>query len=307
MSKTPAFHVEVLDLEFQRTPGLIASFLIFAPNGHFLIETGPDSCREALVAGLERHGLTPEAIDAVVLTHIHLDHAGGAGWWARQGTTVYVHEIGARHLIDPSKLLASATRIYGERMKPLWGEILAAPASRVEALEDGDRFEVGGLPVEALYTPGHARHHIAYRICDVAFVGDSLGIRGGTIPWLDLPAPPPEFDRELWQTSLERLRSEDLALIYRTHFGPRSDVAEEIDRIEGLIERSTRTIRELVEAGRGRAAIIEHFGRWMVDDIVARGHERALVEREVKLNPRYMSVDGILRYWAKRGVGPPGA
>src|SRR5690606_8936954 len=115
-----------------------AVYLLVGPDGPVLIETGPGSTLPAVRAALAAHGFAPADVRAVLLTHIHLDHAGAAGWWAQQGTPIYVHHVGAPHLIDPTKLLASATRIYGDNMGPLWGEMLAAPAERVTPLHDGD-------------------------------------------------------------------------------------------------------------------------------------------------------------------------
>ena len=295
-----SLRIETLDLEFQGIPGLIASFLIFAPDGLLLVETGPGSTHAALARGLGDHGLEPGDIDFVFLTHIHLDHAGAAGWWAQQGATVCVHEIGAPHLIDPSRLIRSATRIYGDRMETLWGDILPAPADRVLAIADGDVVEAAGLEVRAIYTPGHASHHHAYRIGRVAFVGDSMGIRGGSIPWLDLPAPPPEFDLETWKSSLDRLRTEGLETIYRTHFGPRSDVAAELDRIQQLIERSAETIRAMLDDGVERDEMIDRYREWMVGVATDEGADPEALRGEECLNPRHMSVDGIARYWRKK-------
>jgi glyoxylase-like metal-dependent hydrolase (beta-lactamase superfamily II) len=267
--------IEIIDLEFQGQAGLIASFLIYGPEGHVLVESGPGSTLPAMKAGLERYGLEPGDIDYLFLTHIHFDHGGAAGWWAQQGTKVCVHPIGAPHLIDPTKLINSATRIYGDRMETLWGDILAAPAENVIAVEDGDVITAAGLEFQAIYTPG------------------------GT-PWLDLPAPPPEFDRELWKKSLDKLRAENLETIYRTHFGPRSNVAREIDEVERLIDGSTDKIHQFQSEGLERDEIITRFREWMVEFAAEDEEQADRLRADEVLNPRHMSVDGILRYWKKR-------
>ena len=292
--------VEILDLGYQGHPGLIASFLVFGPRGQVLVESGPGSTLPALVEGLAAHGLAPADIDTVFLTHIHFDHAGSAGWWAQQGARVCVQEKGARHLIDPSRLIKSARRIYGALMDVLWGDILPAPEERVLATVDGDVVEAAGLEFRAVYTPGHAGHHHAWRVGEVAFVGDAMGIRGGVIPWLDLPAPPPEFDLELWRESLEKLRAEGLGTVYRTHFGPRSDVDEEIDRIEELLESSAAKVRSMLDEGLERDEMIARYGEWMNGRARREGCDPSTVKGEEKLNPRAMSVDGIARYWRKK-------
>ena len=295
--------IEPLDLRYQGHPGLIASFLVFGPEGQALVECGPGSTLPALVDGLAARGLGPSDIDTVFLTHIHFDHAGSAGWWAQQGARVCVHEKGAPHLVDPSRLIKSARRIYGELMDTLWGDILPAPEERVRVTVDGDVVAAAGLEFRAIATPGHAGHHHAWRLGDVAFVGDALGIRGGAIPWLDLPAPPPEFDLELWLGSLDRLRAEGLETVYRTHFGPRSDVADEIDRVAELLASATGEVRSMLDAGLERDEMIARYGEWMNARARREGCDPAAAVGKSKLNPRDMSVDGIARYWRKKLEG----
>jgi len=292
--------IETLDLDFGQTPETIASFLVFGPKGPVLIETGPASTLPNLLARLEEHGVAPGDVRHVLVTHIHLDHAGAAGWWAQQGATVYVHPNGARHLIDPSKLLTSAERIYKERMAELWGQTLPAPAERVVAVEGDSTIEAAGLSFIALDTPGHARHHHVYRLGDVAFTGDAAGVRLGERHWIDLPAPPPEFDLEAWKTTLDRLRQENLGVIYRTHFGPTTDVSAQLDRFEAHLEEGAALVRDLMAEGLDRDSMIERYNGTMwtlasqdgVDDEMALAYELA--------NPRFISVDGIARYWRKR-------
>jgi glyoxylase-like metal-dependent hydrolase (beta-lactamase superfamily II) len=194
--------IETLDLEFGGLAEVIAAFLVFGQEGPVLVETGPGSTLPHLLDRLAEHGVEPEEIRHVLVTHIHLDHAGAAGWWAQRGAHVYVHEVGAPHLIDPTKLLASAGRIYGDRMDSLWGETLPAPAERVVAVEDGAVIEAAGLRIGAISTPGHAWHHHVFRLDDVAFVGDAAGIRIGDRTWIDIPAPPPEFEEGLDRASM---------------------------------------------------------------------------------------------------------
>lgn len=292
--------IETIDLEFQATPHAIASYLVVGPEAPVLVETGPSSTLPTLLARLADHGVRPEQVRDVLVTHIHLDHAGAAGWWARQGAKVYVHSVGAPHLIDPSKLLASASRIYGDQMEPMWGEILPAPVERVVAVDDGDHIRAGGLTFTALDTPGHARHHHVYRIGDIAFTGDAAGIRLPESRWIDLPAPPPEFDLEVWKSTLARLRREKLDVIYPTHFGPTSAVDEQLDGLEALLEEAVGQVRELMEEGLDRATMIPRFEQW----IRARAGDFGVDAQQISAyevpNPRDMSVDGIARYWRRR-------
>ena len=292
--------IETLDLDFGQTAETIAAFLVFGPEGPVLVETGPASTLPTLLARLEEHGVQPGDVRHVLVTHMHLDHAGAAGWWAQQGATVYVHPNGERHLIDPSKLLTSAERIYEDRMDSLWGRTVPAPAENVVAVKGDSTIEAAGLEFVALETPGHARHHHVYRLGDVAFTGDAAGVRLGERHWIDLPAPPPEFDLGAWKGTLTRLRSENLDTLYRTHFGPTSDVSVQLDQFEAHLEEGAALVRDMMAEGLDREAMIDRYNQTMwrlasadgVDDAAALAYELA--------NPRFMSVDGISRYWRKR-------
>jgi len=291
--------VDALDLEFQGTPRVIASFLVHGPQGAVLIETGPESTLPTLLDRLREHGVSPADVRDVLVTHIHLDHAGACGWWAQNGARVWVHPAGAPHLVDPSKLVSSAARIYGDRMDELWGTIRPAPAERVIAVEDGDVIEAAGLRITAVETPGHAYHHHVYRIDDVAFAGDAAGIKLPGNRWTDLPAPPPEFDLERWKKTLERLRGLGLRTLHRTHFGGTSDVAQELDEFEKVLVQAVEWIAEMSDAGLEREAMIAAFSARMrswAESIGTRGEDVRAYELA---NPRFMSVDGIVRYRAK--------
>ncbi|MDH3744772.1 MAG: MBL fold metallo-hydrolase [Acidobacteriota bacterium] len=292
--------IEILDLEFQQAQQVIASFLLFGDDGPVLVETGPGSTLSALISALASHGVAPGDVRHVLLSHIHLDHAGAAGWWAQQGAQIYVHPRGAPHLVDPSKLLASAQRIYGDRMDSLWGEILPAPSERVTAVGDGEVIDAGGLGFVAIETPGHARHHHAYALGDVAFVGDAMGIRIPGSDWLDLPAPPPEFDLETWKETLIVLEGKKFATVYRTHFGPSSEVSSEADRLAGILDETTGFVGTLVDRELGREEMLTTFEGWVRGRLSEAGADDERVQLYEVVNPRGMSVDGIVRYWRKR-------
>ncbi len=292
--------IETLDLDFQGKPHAIAAYLVFGSEGPVLVETGPASTLSTLLGRLAEHGVDPEEIRHVLVTHIHLDHAGAAGWWADRGATVYVHPAGAPHLIDPSKLVASATRIYGDEMEELWGQILPAPLDRVVAVHDGETIRAGGLTFTALDTPGHARHHHVFRLGEIAFTGDAAGIRLPGTRWVDLPAPPPEFDLEAWKETLVRLRDQALTTIYPTHFGATTGVEEQFDGLEAALEETAAFVREMMEADLDRAAMIDRFGDWTQERITSFGVDPRLLGTYKAANPRHMSVDGIVRYWRKR-------
>jgi glyoxylase-like metal-dependent hydrolase (beta-lactamase superfamily II) len=301
LSQILPVQIHTLDLHFQGSPQAIASYLVIGPGGPVLIETGPGSTLPSLRQGLAAHGFVPTDIKDVLLTHIHLDHAGAAGWWARQGATVHVHHVGAPHLQDPSRLLASAQRIYGDKMDVLWGEFLSAPAEKLHSLHDGDVVMAGGLQFTALDTPGHARHHMLYRLGEVAFTGDLAGIRLAGRPYLRLPTPPPEFELDAWLASLERVRAEKFAKLYLTHFGAVDDVAAQWDEVERLLHEYVDLVRGEVAQGTERDALVERFSEYETARMKAAHLDDEAFARYATIGPAGMAVDGLMRYLRKRG------
>jgi glyoxylase-like metal-dependent hydrolase (beta-lactamase superfamily II) len=211
----------VIDTKMHGLEGITAAFVVRAERTA-LVETGPLSSLPALLQGLAALGV--DEIDDIVVTHIHLDHAGAAGALARRWprATVHVHEVGAPHLADPSKLWASAARIYGDEMKSLWGGIEPVPPERIRALADGDVVDLGGRTLTAFDTPGHAYHHHAYLDSDsgTLFTGDALGVRLPNVGVLRPATPPPEFNLERAIASIERIAGLGAARLTLTHFGP---------------------------------------------------------------------------------------
>ena len=292
--------IHALDLHFQQQPNTIASYLVIGPMGPVLVETGPMSTLATLQARLAEHGYRPTDIRNVLVTHIHLDHAGAAGWWARQGAQIYVHAVGAPHLIDPSRLLRSATRIYGDKMDTLWGDILAAPAEQVTPVVDGQSIEVAGLSFRAIDTPGHAFHHHVYQLGDIAFTGDAAGVRIPGIFFVDLPAPPPEFQPELWQKSIEQLLACSFTAIYPTHFGRLDDWRQQLEVLSGLMQVASDFVRVRLKAGIERDQILEDYRAWFNARAQAGGMSADSFDHYEAANPLTMSVDGIIRYWTKK-------
>src|ERR687883_1675017 len=204
--------IEIIDLDFMNTGQVIASFLLLGEDGTSaaLVETGPTTCLDRLTAGLKHHGVSHEDVRQVFLTHIHLDHAGASGHVSGllSNATFYVHEVGYPHLVDPSKLVKSAARIYGENMDELWGEARPVPEDRIVILREGEEAEVAGGILVAHDTPGHAYHHLAFLEPDsgALFAGDVAGIRRPGQSYIRPPTPPPEIDVEAWVRSIERMR-----------------------------------------------------------------------------------------------------
>jgi glyoxylase-like metal-dependent hydrolase (beta-lactamase superfamily II) len=300
MAHSPAVTITTLDLHFLGAPCAIAAYLVRGPAGPVLVETGPGATVPTLIQALAAHGLAPRDVQHVLVTHIHLDHAGAAGWWARQGAMVYVHPFGAPHLVRPEKLLASARRIYGDDMDRLWGEFLPAPAANVRAVAGGDAIEAAGLRFTAHETPGHARHHLVYQLGDVAFVGDLAGVLRPGSPHLRLPTPPPEFELEAWLASLDRVRALGMRRIYLTHFGAVDNPATHWARVAELLPEYAGRVRAGLAAGRDRAALLADFDAWEQARLAADGVPAADWPVFASLGPVTMTVDGLTRYWTQR-------
>jgi glyoxylase-like metal-dependent hydrolase (beta-lactamase superfamily II) len=247
--------------------------------GDVLIDPGPTSSVRTLLDVLD--GWQPRAI---LLTHIHLDHAGSAGTLLRDwpDTELWVHERGARHMVDPAKLIASATQLYGDRMEELWGEIAPVAEDRLVVLqggEDRDGFKVA-------YTPGHAKHHVSYLHEDsgIAFAGDTAGVRiddGPTIP----PTPPPDIDLEQWAASVQVLREWQPSALAIAHFGTFTDVQSQLDDVDAGLKYWGDLAREADAA---------EFERRM-DEVVGTGNAYTLAMPTSTLHA------GLARYWQKRG------
>lgn len=224
---TLASGIAYFDLRFRERPRVIAAAVLHGTAGAAIVDPGPSSTLGTLRAELAEAGIGIADLRAIVLTHIHLDHAGATGTLVAENPDlrVYVHERGAPHLVNPEKLVASATRLYGDDMDRLWGEIRPVPEKNLVVLKGGERIEEGGRRLEVAYTPGHASHHVSYfdRDSRVAFVGDTAGVRidgGYVLP----PTPPPDIDVESWRESVTRIEAWAPGTLFLTHFGPVSDV-----------------------------------------------------------------------------------
>jgi glyoxylase-like metal-dependent hydrolase (beta-lactamase superfamily II) len=235
-----AHQLRAADGRFRGMPGVIATAVLEGPSGIALIDPGPTSDLDALEADLQAGGLSLDAVEAVLLTHIHLDHAGAAGTIVRRrpGCRVYVHERGARHMASPEKLIASATQLYGDQMDVLWGEFAPVPQANLRVLTGGERLDIAGHPLEVAYTPGHAQHHVSYfhPASRIAFVGDVGGCRTAHMQTVMPPTPPPDIDVPLWHASVARILEWQPSALFLTHFGLVTTVAahmaELIDRLD---------------------------------------------------------------------------
>jgi glyoxylase-like metal-dependent hydrolase (beta-lactamase superfamily II) len=296
MSKHQIF---TLDLNFMGISGAIASYLIPHSTGAVLVECGPGSTLPALLEGLSQHGLSPTNITDVFLTHIHLDHAGAAGWLARQGARIHVHPVGAPHMQNPEKLLSSAARIYGDKMGTLWGEFLPVPPEKLSVIQDNDVITVDGMSFQATDTPGHADHHHVYLLEDTLFSGDIGGVRLAGTHHVRLPMPPPELNLIKWRHSLEQLKELKFTRIAPTHFGIFSDAQQHLS----ILEKELDDISAWVEAIMPGDPPVDEINHLLIDWYQQRAMQAGVPVEQLQgyesANPSWMSGYGIQRYWRK--------
>ena len=317
MSATPLGpNTWCLDLEFQGYAGAVAAFLLADGDRLALVETGPGSTLAALEAGVRDAGFTLEQLTAVAVTHVHLDHAGAAGAVLARAprARLYVHPRGVAHMVDPSRLMASATRIYGDRMARLWGAFEPVPAERVVALDDGARVPCGERTLVAVHTPGHAAHHAAFHEPETGdvYAGDVAGVRLAGAPYVRPPTPPPDVDLDAWQASVARLRALHARRLVLTHFGAVTDVAWHLDDllarlfgwtgwIEGRLEAPGADAAAVVDAlaERARREMAHAFGA--ADLALPPGATAAHLAAGYELaTPSDMTVTGVARWLTVR-------
>ena len=271
--------------------------------GGTIVDPGPESRIETLLAGLS------EEPRALLLTHIHLDHAGATGALVERfpQLEVYVHARGAPHLIDPTKLLNSAERIYGDQMGPLWGRVVPVPEGNVRVIEGGETLDVRGREFDVEYTPGHASHHVVYfdRGDRTAYVGDVAGVRIPPADYVRAPTPPPDIDVEAWHRSIDVVAGREPARLALTHFGMVDDPAPHLAAMKQGLAEQAQLVRELLErhgdTDEAVAAFVAEVERRTVEAVgeqVAR-----MFEVGSPVEQRWL---GLRRYWTKQGVPAAG-
>lgn len=256
--------------------------------GQVLVDPGPTLSLDRVLAELD--GWEPQAI---LLTHIHFDHAGGTGTLMRRfpELEVYVHERGAPHMVDPTRLWASASQLYGEdNMLAMWGEFVPVPEERMHVLAGGEALRIAGDSFEVAYTPGHAKHHVSYLHEGTAFVGDVGGVRiEADTPTLP-PTPPPDIDVEAWHRSLELIRAWRPERLAITHFGAYDDPEQQLDELAERLDRWAASARDQDRAE--WIATVEADVRAVVSDDEFDSFMAAV--------PVDQAYAGLRRYWEKR-------
>ena len=286
----------LVDLDFRDTEGLVAAFLLPEPEGWALVETGPTSCREALCRGVAAAGVSAEEVRDILVTHIHLDHAGGLGAVAEAfpNARLHAHELGVGHLADPSRLVASARRVWGEAADRLWGPVVPAPAARLRALRGGEVLPLRGGELRVLATPGHAKHHLSFFDTGLRAVlaGDSAGVLLEGSNRVRPAVPPPDLDLDQLFGSLEAMRRTEPRLVLLSHFGPTPNGAEDLRTYRTAVERwrdvALAAARERADAGYVAARLAEA-------DAAEPGDRPSLV------SGYDLAAQGLLRYFQTHG------
>ena len=293
------------DLMFHGHPKVIAIAVLQGPAGVALVDPGPSTCLDRLRALLRDQGIAIGDVRTVLLTHIHLDHAGATGTLVRDNPAiqVYVHERGAPHMADPAKLLSSASRLYGDDMDRLWGEFLPVPQDNLQVLRGGERISVGNREFEVAYTPGHASHHISFfdRSSGMAFVGDTAGIRTGADLFVMPPTPPPDIDIDAWKVSVALIARWQAETLFITHFGPHGDpathLASLVEHLDGIAVLAKRIVERDVTDEERVGLFTDEASRYL------RRHLPDTTAVYDQVAPLWQCWLGLARYWKKRGMG----
>ena len=291
--------IDCIDLHFSYFDSSIAAYVIPHPAGAVLVDPGPASTLGSLQAGLAALGLAASDVTHVLLTHIHLDHAGAAGWFAEQGAQTYVHPAGAAHMQNPGKLIASAGRLYGDQMDELWGPVRPVPAAQLIEVRDGAQIEAGGLRITALHTPGHADHHVAYLFEDACFTGDVAGVRMAGPFYLRLPFVPPETHLGKWRDSLEAIRRTGCRRIAPTHFGIYPDAQDHLSLALRMLDEVEAWLETVMPDTPDVDALHARLVPWMRAQGRALGVDEAALAAYDQAAPAKMAAVGLFRYWHK--------
>jgi glyoxylase-like metal-dependent hydrolase (beta-lactamase superfamily II) len=242
--------ISILDTNWIGRPHSIAAALLESDGHRALVDPGPESTLPTVREQLRAQGLSVDDLDAILVTHIHLDHAGGPGSLVRENPrlAVYVHSNGAPHMIDPTKLIASATQLWGTELPKMFGNTLPVPKENLRVLEGGEKIAVGANKIDVEYTPGHAWHHVSYfdDSNGVAFVGDTGGIHIDNGPFILPATPPPDIDLEIWDKSFATILGRKPGRLFLTHYGYSEDPAKDLSGFRERLHRWSTLAAELL-------------------------------------------------------------
>lgn len=299
-------HLHTVDLHFLGHAHVIATGVLRGPSGLVLVDPGPTPTLPSLQRGLAGLGASFDDVRAILLTHIHLDHcaATGAIVAPHPHIDVYVQERGAPHMVDPSRLIASATRLYKDDMARLWGDIVPVPAERVHAIGEHADVKVADLTIEAMWTPGHASHHLAYfdPMSRTVFAGDVAGMCHPGHTEAVPPTTPPEVDLVAWRQSTDQLLAWQPDALFLTHFGLRPDPAAHLDRLWRRMDDWTAWVEEtLADSGADVTdeTRAETFAKKAFDDLASKSTPDD-AKAHALAAPLAMNWAGLARYLRKK-------
>ena len=298
--------ISYVDLLFCNTPKAIATGVYTSDAGVALVDPGPGSCIDTLTSLLSAQGIGVRDIESILITHIHLDHAGATGLLVRDNPRikVYVHEKGAPHVIDPSKLVNSANQLWGvEGVKKLWGTVLPVPQDNLTILAGGERIRAANRAFDIQYTPGHAAHHVSYFDAaeGIAWAGDTAGLRfTPSVVFTLPPTPPPDIDLEAWRESLAKLRRWKPATVMITHFGPYTNTEAHFDHLESSLTDVGDMARRAMALDASDEAKYAQFKREVEAYIDAAGVTAADERPLEHVGPLEFNWRGLVRYWTKK-------
>src|SRR5215470_6787023 len=295
---------KILDTNWMGRPKSIACVLVQSDGINALIDPGPTSTLETVRAGLREHGLRVQDLHAILLTHIHLDHAGAVGSLIKENPKldVFVHEFGAKHMADPAKLLASAARLYGGEMDRMYGAFLPVPQDNLQPLAGGETVTVGAQRFSVLYTPGHASHHLTFwdSLDKTAFVGDVGGITVEGDTFIMPATPPPDIYLDLWNKSLEAIEALKPERIFLTHFGYQRNPIAHMERYRKKLADWAALAKNLLDSGKSE----EEAGKEFVEAVAAETRDAVTNTSEadhyIFNGGLYLSWLGLLRYTKKQ-------
>lgn len=255
--------ITTLDDNWMGRPKSIGTALLESDGHRAIVDPGPGSTLDTLKKQLRVHGASVSNLDAILLTHIHLDHAGATGALVRENPNlaIYVHRLGAPHLIDPSKLLASAARLWPDNLHQLFGEAVPVPAENLRILEGGETIPLGSRKIEVAYTPGHASHHVSYfeDAEGVVFVGDTTGIKIEGHSYVMPATPPPDIDLKIWDGSFAAILERKPKRLFLTHFGFSDDPAAHIAQFRERLHRWMEMTEKILQSAPSDEAAMESF------------------------------------------------
>ena len=301
-----ATDISYIDLNFCDTPKSIATGVYAGDAGVVLIDPGPGSCIDTLRSSLSAQGIDVRDIESILITHIHLDHAGATGLLVRDNPRirVFVHEKGAPHVVDPSKLINSANQLWGvEGVARLWGQVIPVPDSNLQVLGERAQITAGGRPFDVRYTPGHASHHVSYfdDRSGLVWAGDTAGLRFTSKVFTLPPTPPPDIDLEAWRDSLAKIREWKPETVFITHFGPYGGAAQHLDHMDTSLGNVAEMARRAIQTDASDEAKYDQFKT----DVFAYVRS-AVDEQEMKplefVGPLEFNWRGLVRYWKKKGL-----